>query len=120
MADIAQLARTVDDAARKAKAIKQLSAKQPLSVADSYAVQSASIQRRIARGEKRVGIKMGFTSRAKMVQMGIDDMIRGRLTDGGKKSSLSPLGPMIRRHPLTAATRPCGLLSFDFTRTSCS
>jgi 2-oxo-3-hexenedioate decarboxylase len=82
MADIAELARIVDDAARKANAIKQLSAKAPLSVEDSYAIQSASIQRRVARGEKRVGIKMGFTSRAKMIQMGIDDMIWGRLTDG--------------------------------------
>lgn len=82
MADIAELARIVDDAARNAKAIKQLSAKAPLSVEDSYAVQSASIKRRVARGEKRVGIKMGFTSRAKMIQMGIDDMIWGRLTDG--------------------------------------
>jgi 2-keto-4-pentenoate hydratase len=78
MADIAELARIVDDAARKANAIKQLSAKKALSFEDSYAVQSASIKRRVARGEKRVGIKMGFTSRAKMVQMGIDDMIWGR------------------------------------------
>src|SRR5690606_15497249 len=28
------------------------------------------------------GMKMGFTSRAKMVQMGVHDMIWGRLTDG--------------------------------------
>ena len=34
-----------------------------------------------ARGEKQVGIKMGFTSRDKMVQMGVHDMIWGRLTD---------------------------------------
>jgi len=53
MADIAELARIVDDAARNAKAIKQLSAKAPLSVEESYAVQSASIQRRVARGEWR-------------------------------------------------------------------
>jgi 2-oxo-3-hexenedioate decarboxylase len=38
--------------------------------------------RRYSRGEKQVGIKMGFTSRAKMVQMGVHDMIWGRLTDG--------------------------------------
>lgn len=82
MASISEMARIVDDAARNAKAIKQLSAKKPLSVEESYAIQSASVQRRIARGENRVGIKMGFTSRAKMIQMGIDDMIWGRLTDG--------------------------------------
>nr|WP_246351827.1 fumarylacetoacetate hydrolase family protein [Sphingobium subterraneum] len=37
---------------------------------------------RYERGERRIGIKMGFTSRAKMAQMGIDEMIWGRLTDG--------------------------------------
>lgn len=33
------------------------------------------------RGERRVGVKMGFTSRAKMLQMGLSDVIWGRLTD---------------------------------------
>lgn len=81
MTDIAQLAALVDDAARNAKAIPQISDKAELTVDESYAVQSASILRRVSRGERRVGMKMGFTSRAKMIQMGIDDMIWGRLTD---------------------------------------
>ena len=34
------------------------------------------------RGERRIGIKMGFTSRAKMQQMGVSDLIWGRLTSG--------------------------------------
>ena len=38
-------------------------------------------RRRYSRGENQVGIKMGFTSREKMVQMGVHDMIWGRLTD---------------------------------------
>ena len=37
--------------------------------------------RRYIRGEQLVGLKLGFTSRAKMEQMGIHDMIWGRLTD---------------------------------------
>ncbi len=81
MPDIARLARTLDDAAANAKATRQLSDKEPLTESEGYDVQAASIRRRIARGEKRVGVKMGFTSRAKMIQMGIDDMIWGRLTD---------------------------------------
>src|SRR5690606_20411350 len=40
-----------------------------------------SMTLRYARGERRVGIKMGMTSRAKMAQMGIEDMLWGRLTD---------------------------------------
>lgn len=50
-------------------------------LAGAYAVQRASIDRRIARGERLRGIKLGFTSRAKMVQMGVDSLIWGLLTD---------------------------------------
>jgi len=82
MVDIAKLAKTVDDAAFKARAIAQLSEKSKYSLDEAYDIQSASIQRRLNRGEKRNGMKMGFTSRAKMIQMGLNDMIWGRLTDG--------------------------------------
>lgn len=79
--DIAALARTVDTAARDARAIPQLTAATPFSLDDAYAIQRASIGLRVARGERRVGMKMGFTSRAKAVQMGVHDLIWGRLTD---------------------------------------
>lgn len=83
MADIEGFAERVDDAARNAKAIDQLTqGGASISLADAYAIQRASIERRLLRGEKRVGIKMGFTSRAKIVQMGVSDMIWGRLTSG--------------------------------------
>ncbi|MEM8907080.1 MAG: fumarylacetoacetate hydrolase family protein [Bacteroidota bacterium] len=36
---------------------------------------------RYRRGERWMGLKMGFTSEAKMQQMGVHDMIWGRLTD---------------------------------------
>lgn len=81
MADISALARTVDDAAREGKAIAQISDKTPITLEEGYAVQAAAFSRRLARGERQIGVKMGFTSRAKMVQMGIDDMIWGRLSD---------------------------------------
>jgi 2-oxo-3-hexenedioate decarboxylase len=51
-------------------------------VALAYEVQAASVARRLGRGEAPVGVKMGFTSRAKMVQMGLSDLIWGRLTSG--------------------------------------
>lgn len=81
MTDIQHLASTVDGAARDARAIAQLSAQATLSLEQAYAVQKASIGLRLARGERRVGLKMGFTSRAKAVQMGVHDLIWGRLTD---------------------------------------
>lgn len=80
-ADIAALAKTVDDAAVRARAIAQLSQRAKLSVDEGYEVQAAAFARRLARGERQVGVKMGFTSRSKMVQMGISDMIWGRLSD---------------------------------------
>jgi len=82
MSQILEYARQLDDAARNAKAVSQIDPKGELSLADAYGIQSASIQRRIGRGERRVGVKMGFTSRAKMVQMGIEDVIWGRLSSG--------------------------------------
>jgi 2-oxo-3-hexenedioate decarboxylase len=80
MADIATVAARLDKAAAEAAAVSQLA--EPLSLDDAYAVQKASIALRLQRGERRVGVKMGFTSRAKIVQMGISDMIWGRLTSG--------------------------------------
>jgi len=78
-ATINDLAEQLDDAMRHATAIAQIT--QPLSLEQAYAVQAAAFSRRLARGERRIGIKMGFTSLAKMAQMGIDEVIWGRLSD---------------------------------------
>lgn len=85
--DLVALAARLDGAAHGASATPQL--EQAIGLEQAYAIQKLSIGRRLARGETLVGIKMGFTSRAKMVQMGVSDMIWGRLTssmlveDGG-------------------------------------
>ncbi len=78
---ILELAQTIDTAARDAQAVPQLSLQQSFSEAEAYQIQAASIDRRIRRGEHLIGYKLGFTSRAKMQQMGVHDMIWGRLTD---------------------------------------
>ena len=75
------LAKKLDQAAANAISIPQLSSSTQLSLDDAYQVQKLSIEQRLSRGEKLVGYKMGFTSRAKMIQMGVDDLIWGRLTD---------------------------------------
>lgn len=88
MSTIAALAQRLDDAARTATATAQLA--EPISIEEAYAVQTQSMALRYARGERRIGMKMGMTSRAKMSQMGLKDLIWGRLTnamlveDGGK------------------------------------
>ena len=75
------IAKQLDQAARTATAVEQISTHTEISLADAYEVQKLSINERLARGEKLVGYKMGFTSHAKMKQMGVDDLIWGRLTD---------------------------------------
>ncbi len=82
MAGLEELAVVVDEAQREVRAIPHLTKDHPdLSVSDAYAIQALSVARRIARGEKRIGVKMGLTSRAKMVQVGVNGAAWGRLTD---------------------------------------
>lgn len=78
---IAALARQLDDAARHRTEIDPLAPQHGYTLAQAYAIQRASLARRHARGEKPVGVKLGFTSRAKMAQMGVDRLIWGLLTD---------------------------------------
>lgn len=75
-----KIAERLDLAAHQATAVPQVSLTHPLNIEEAYAVQSISIARRYIRGEKRLGLKLGFTSKAKMEQMGVHDMIWGRLT----------------------------------------
>jgi 2-oxo-3-hexenedioate decarboxylase len=89
--DIDACAALLDDAARAARAIPQLTTGrgEGMTLADAYAIQLAGIDLRKLRRETLVGMKMGLTSRAKMQQMGVDTPIYGHLTsamildDGG-------------------------------------
>lgn len=78
---VAEIAEIVDRAAHTATAIPQFTQQFELGLDEAYAAQAASIDHRLARGERLVGVKMGLTSRAKMVQVGVDEVIWGRLTD---------------------------------------
>ncbi|WP_422751438.1 2-keto-4-pentenoate hydratase [Micromonospora sp. WMMD1219] len=79
--DIAGIAEKLGAAADDATAIPQLAAETGLDVDAAYAVQTALVKRRLDRGERLVGLKMGLTSKAKMAQVGVDEVIWGRLTD---------------------------------------
>lgn len=52
-----------------------------LTLDEAYTAQAALVARRLSRGERESGLKLGFTSAAKMRQMGVSDLIVGRLTD---------------------------------------
>lgn len=77
---IQRIAKRLDDAAVSGQATPQLTGADAVTLEEAYAVQRVLIEHRLARGARQVGVKMGFTSRAKMVQMGVSDMIWGRLT----------------------------------------
>ena len=101
MTDIAGYAEIVDEAARTAGAIRQFTETGALSVTEAYEIQARSIDRRIGRGEKLVGVKMGLTSRAKMAQVNVHEVIWGRLTsamrleEGGTLSRARYVHPRI-------------------------
>jgi len=80
MSTLLEAAAILDDAALNRREIDQFP-DGSFDLGHAYRVQRASIDRRVARGERPKGIKLGFTSRAKMEQMGVDSLIWGLLTD---------------------------------------
>lgn len=77
---IQRIAKRLDDAAVTAQATHQLTGEDSITLDEAYSVQEAVVGHRLARGAQQVGIKLGFTSRAKMAQMGVSDLIWGKLT----------------------------------------
>ncbi|WP_329286734.1 2-keto-4-pentenoate hydratase [Streptomyces sp. NBC_00691] len=78
--NITALAEALDSAAREGRPLAG-GGSGPKDTGEAYAVQEALVARRLARGERLTGFKLGFTSVAKMRQMGVSDLIHGRLTD---------------------------------------
>jgi 2-oxo-3-hexenedioate decarboxylase len=72
-------AAVLDGAQRDVRAVEQLDLGPDL--AEAYRIQAELIELRLERGERLVGCKLGFTSEAKMAQMGVSEIIVGRLTD---------------------------------------
>jgi 2-oxo-3-hexenedioate decarboxylase len=80
--EIQKLARILDRALLDGEEVDRLTSIFPdLSLPDAYLVQEEGIRMREGRGEKQMGLKMGFTSKAKREQMGLHLPICGVLTD---------------------------------------
>lgn len=77
--DIDALAASLDQAVSAATAIPQISLSHQMTLADAYAVQASGARIRERRGDRVVGVKLGFTSKAKAEQMGVSDVIIGVL-----------------------------------------
>lgn len=52
-----------------------------LDIPTAYQVQDLTLQRRLDRGERLIGVKLGLTSRAKQERMGVDTPFVAWLTD---------------------------------------
>jgi len=88
------------DAADRGTETSAVTASVPdLSVDDAYRVQLAQVDARVARGERIVGAKLGLTSRAKQVQMGVDEPIFGWMFDGGGMAPDEPVVVADHIHP---------------------
>ncbi|MEU1980831.1 fumarylacetoacetate hydrolase family protein [Nocardia sp. NPDC019395] len=70
-----------------------------LDVATAYRVQDALLARRVAAGEKVVGVKLGLTSEAKQQRMGIDSPLTAWLTDAMVLEAGAPIPTGELIHP---------------------
>lgn len=68
-----------------------------LDLATAYDIQDATRDRRVARGERVIGVKLGLTSRAKQRTMNVDQPLVAWLTDAMVLPTGSPVPDLI--HP---------------------
>lgn len=81
----------LDAEARRAPVAPITDAEPSLGLDDAYAIQDELLSRRLARGERLVGAKVGLTSRAKQEAMGVDEPVYGWLTDAMALPAEAPL-----------------------------
>lgn len=80
--EIAEAAARLDEAERTRKQIGLLSLAHPgMDMADAYAVQSAWVKRKLEAGRRRIGWKIGLTSKAMQAALNIDIPDSGVLLD---------------------------------------
>lgn len=99
MTSISEKASILHRAARNQTPVAQFSLSENYNLESAYQVQHELIQLRQEEGFPIVGIKMGFTSHAKMKQMGVNDMIIGQLTSDMQLSKSKPLVKADCCHP---------------------
>lgn len=101
---IEQLAEHLENAQLQCEDVHKITDDHPdMTFSEAYAVQQQIQARKVARGERIVGYKMGLTSRAKMEQMDVDSPVYGFLSDRFEvqESSAVPVSRFI--HPKVEA-----------------
>ncbi len=80
--DVASSAAELHAARLEGRTVPTLTSRHPdMTREDAYAIQRAGIELRLEAGERRIGGKLGFTSRAMQRAMGVDRPNYGILTD---------------------------------------
>ena len=77
--DLETFAAKLDSAAQNAVAMSQITLQHPLTVEEAYQIQRRVVAKRLQRRGQICGLKVGFTSQAKKIQMGVDQVIFGHL-----------------------------------------
>ena len=99
MTSISEKAAILHRSARTQKPTAQFSTTEEYNLESAFKVQHELIKHRVDEGHEIVGVKMGFTSRAKMEQMGVSDMIIGQLTADMQLETHTPLNTSKCCHP---------------------
>lgn len=98
--DVTELATLLHHAERTGVARGPLSDEiGPIALDDAYRIQDELVDLRVAEGERIVGAKLGLTSRAKQVTMGIAQPIYAWLTDAMVIEAEEPLDHASLIHP---------------------
>lgn len=98
--DIVRLTERVEGAQLRAYEIPKLTDEYPeMTVEDGYAIQTELRRRWLARGNRLLGWKVGLTSKAKMVQMGVHVPSIGFLTSDMSRPENSSIAVADLVHP---------------------
>jgi 2-oxo-3-hexenedioate decarboxylase len=98
--DVVRLAERIEGAQTRAYAIPKLTDEYPdMTIGDGYAVQLELRKRFLAAGHRQVGWKAGLTSKAKMIQMGVNVPSIGFLTDRMSRPESSAISTSDLVHP---------------------
>ena len=92
---VARIAGQIDAAHRERRLLDPISDREPLELADAYAVQAELTRLRLARGARRIGWKLGYTSAAMREQMKVDEPNFGPLLDTMIVEPGSPVPPTL-------------------------
>lgn len=102
MADRGVPAARLAEAARTAVPIPQLTVDTGLDLEEAYAVQAAGVALHADRGDRPVGVKLGFTSKAKAERMGVSDVIIGVVTSGMQVTDSGVVDMVRMIHPVSS------------------